>query len=68
MDLDPIEPNLFNGTIFLTQPFFTADYLAYTEVNVLDWDTHQPVTLFTTDAQGRVYIYVEEGTKKLTIY
>lgn len=68
VDLDPIEPNLFNGTIFLTQPFFTAACLAYTEVNVLDWDTHQPVTLFTTDAQGRFSVDLEEGTYLFTFY
>jgi len=68
VDLDPIEPNLFNGTIFLTQPFFTANYLAYTEGNVLDWDTHQPVTLFTTDAQGRFSTELDEGTYLFTFY
>lgn len=61
VDLDPIDPNRFNGTIFLAQPFFKAAYLADEEVTVLDWSTGQPVTVFTTDSQGRFSVELAEG-------
>ena len=68
VDLDPINPDQFNGTIFLTQPFFVDSYLANTEVNVLDWDTLQPIALFATDSQGRFSIELEEGDYLFSFY
>jgi len=66
VDLDPIVPTKFNGTIFLTDPFFTALYLADTDVNVIDGDT--VVGQFRTDEQGRFAIEMEPGNYYFEFY
>lgn len=55
VDLDPIDPNKFNGTIFLTQAFFADSYLSNQQVQVYSFGP-EPILEFTTDAQGRFAI------------
>ena len=59
VDLDPIVQGKFNGTIFMTQWFFSDRYLPNTDVNVTDgWEV---VTAFQTDEQGRFAIDLPPG-------
>ncbi|HOK65608.1 MAG TPA: hypothetical protein PK054_02120 [Anaerohalosphaeraceae bacterium] len=61
VDLDPIDPNRFNGTIFLTQPYFADAYLADTDVAVIDPNSMGMIASFRTDSQGRFSIQIEPG-------
>ncbi len=53
--LDPISPDSFNGTIFLTHVVFSSEYLADTDVTIKDAED-SVVTQFRTDAQGRFHV------------
>jgi len=62
IDLDPIDPNLFNGTIFLTSVYFVDSYLANRKVEVYSSPIFMgPVLTFITDEQGRFAIDIEPG-------
>jgi len=60
VDLDEIMPDLFNGTIFMTQMFFDDIYLSNTDVSVFGND-YNYLTSFTTDVQGRFAIDINDG-------
>jgi hypothetical protein len=53
VDLDPIVPGKFNGTIFMTSSFFCDSYLTNTDVNVTEDPCGVPIAQFQTDEQGR---------------
>jgi len=57
VNLDPIIKGKFNGTIFMSQWFFSDRYLRNTEIDVMDGDII--VTEFQTDEQGRFAIELE---------
>lgn len=58
--LDPIDPGLFNGTIFITQDYFGPTYLSNTRVRV--YQDGRQVQSFTTDKAGRFAIDIPAGT------
>ncbi len=69
VDLDPIEPNHVNGTLFLTQSFFKDSYLSNTSVQVYPSEFNPNMILeFITDGQGRFAINLSPGLYWIKFY
>jgi hypothetical protein len=55
LDLDPVVPDTFNGTIFVIQNYFGPIALQNTDVHVTSLDSQGVNTTFRTDEQGRFH-------------
>lgn len=64
VELDPIDPQMFNGTLFITQDYFGPTYLSDTTVEV--YQDGALVMDFTTDEAGRFSIDIPPGSYSLS--